>query len=147
MTDTTQRTMHAISSGSYSDYSVDLIVDGDRATAQAVADKMNAIGRSSYDDYKVEEITVIRSVDDIHAITWWEFALEYRRGVVTSREWSYVATEFGDAPDASAIVTEGGLWCGGHAVKARSTDRERAVKVASDRMAQWRSEQNEPEAE
>lgn len=123
-------TMWAISSGSYSDYSVYALVASKEA-AERIVEQLNEGHRSSYDEYFVEDFPVITGVRR-------EFVLrmEYRGG--TDREWTTSHWLFAESEAEQPVKVEH-AWHGGFVVTG--TDYDRVRKVYSERRAEYRANQ------
>lgn len=145
---------YAISSGEYSDYGVHVFFL-DRALAEAHLAQLQV---SEYSHYGIEEFPLLTEPPTRRRI--WAFRMMWHEasGTVTSEEtsvdlWDYqpdldyldridsadCAPWYGGARPTKRRTADGGYVPTGLVVSARSEDRERAIKLASDRMAMERA--------
>mgnify|MGYP000199104796 CR=1 FL=1 len=131
-----------IESGSYSAYQVLAVFDGDETGAKAVIDGINSYGvLDKHDQCGYSEVPAIRSADDVRLEVTHYFRMErLADGTVTSSPWSYTSIEFGERDEPDTVNGSAPDRYGRIVVVAASADPERAIKMASDRMAQLRAE-------
>lgn len=137
-------TMLVISSGCYSDYSVDCIFDGTREEAEETAKKMNTL-ESAYSDFRVEELPLYHFGDSVGTITYILNTTIHQDELLSGEisgeadEYSYYVPFFYEEHDTRITIKEGREHLS-KTIKVSGTDKENVKKVFYDTVAQVKAE-------
>jgi hypothetical protein len=117
----------------FHDYTIDCIVDGDRANADAIAARMNELRPADdvADEYTVNEFPAVASPADVETVKLYSVAVNTEDGTMTTRTDDLWPWEIKDDE-------RGGAWVysnvAGAYVTARSTDSGVAREAL---LAEW----------
>jgi hypothetical protein len=139
------KTIYAVSSGEYSDYSVRGVFE-DEATAKAWADAMNS-GESRYEQYRVESFTFIPAGTAPFKVTEYQKTAQLNDdGTVTAeREWDTthwaISSYYGIPPVRPAVRYVRAPCHKGTAgrIDIRGSDQQAVRQAMSDKIAAWKS--------